>query len=288
MSTTKHHIQPSSTEGQALGKGLSATSLSPAPPPEAPQPEVPPSFHTNGPPNCSQPFPNWASDDVLVRLKALEQENQQLRDEKQALREEIVSLRVDNASLRKENAAIRDENTRLRNRGYEQPMAPPQPLAANTERNPEKQYYNLSAGTTMPPSPQRPTSNPFTQEDNGRKKTYRKPHADRVPTPEEYESAQRRKQCLNPKYKTRRAVRFWDALIDAHLVDENYQPLIPRSQMGEIAYCLSQLDTTNNKRTDWKEFERLWGLHNLCADWRRGDGNDTADLILQLFYSTAD
>lgn len=300
MSTTKQHIQPSSTEGLAQEKGQSAVSLPSAPSLAPPQPEVPPSFHTNGPPNCSQPFPNLASDDLLVRLKALEQENQQLKDDKRVLQEEKrilqndnITIRKENISLREENTSIRKENTKLRNKNAEQqdlidalrnPTS--QPVDAPAQRNPENQYYIPSQPATLP-SPQSPTNNPFAQDDKAYKKTYRKPHADRVLTPEDSERALLRKKCLNPVYTTRRATRFWDALIDEHIVDKNYQPLCSRSQMGEIAYCLSKLNINNNGRTDWKTFEDLWGLHNLCADWRRLEKNETADRIRQLFEATA-
>ena len=63
-----------------------------------------------------------------------------------------------------------------------------------------------------------------------------------------------------------KAMALWRKAQQADYVDENYQPLISRTQAAMLAYEMAMLLGIRNK---WRIFEALWNRKNM-----RGDYND--------------
>lgn len=70
---------------------------------------------------------------------------------------------------------------------------------------------------------------------------------------------------LPDELSTDAAMILWQKVQEAGFVDENYQPLISRSQAAMLADAISvKLNIINNK---WKLFEALWDRKNMYNDY---------------------
>lgn len=70
---------------------------------------------------------------------------------------------------------------------------------------------------------------------------------------------------LPDELSTDAAMILWQKVQEAGFVDENYQPLISRSQAAMLADAISvKLNIINNK---WKLFEALWNRKNMYNDY---------------------
>ena len=59
-------------------------------------------------------------------------------------------------------------------------------------------------------------------------------------------------------------MRLWELAQAAGYVDEDYQPLLSRTQSALLADWLSVLTGIQNK---WKTFEELWNRRNMRSDY---------------------
>jgi hypothetical protein len=69
---------------------------------------------------------------------------------------------------------------------------------------------------------------------------------------------------LPAELATPRAMRLWELAQAAGYVDEDYQPLLSRTQSALLADWLSVLTGIQNK---WKTFEELWNRRNMRSDY---------------------
>jgi len=92
---------------------------------------------------------------------------------------------------------------------------------------------------------------------------------------------------LPAELRTERAMRLWQRLQDAGLIDEHYQPLrLSRTEAAVVAFELSWRLGIWKK---WKVFETLWHRHNIRDDYNRAmDQKKTRDFLDKLKPLLAD
>ena len=69
---------------------------------------------------------------------------------------------------------------------------------------------------------------------------------------------------LPPSLSTDEAMALWKKAQDAGYVDDNYQPLMSRTQSAVFAFEMANKLKIRNK---WKIFEELWNRHNMRSDY---------------------
>lgn len=68
---------------------------------------------------------------------------------------------------------------------------------------------------------------------------------------------------------TEKAMALWKKAQEAGYVDENYQPLISRTQAALLADAMAERLGIRNK---WKVFETFWGRKNMYRDYYQALG----------------
>lgn len=76
---------------------------------------------------------------------------------------------------------------------------------------------------------------------------------------------------LPPSLATARAMRMWQRVQQAGYVDDDYQPLLSRTQAALLADAMA---TRLNIQNKWKTFEELWQRKNMRSDY-----NDAMKLV---------
>lgn len=71
---------------------------------------------------------------------------------------------------------------------------------------------------------------------------------------------------LPASLRTARAKEIWKKAQDAGYIDENYQPLLTRTQAAVFAYEMAAKLKIRNK---WKIFESIWNRSNMRSDYYR-------------------
>ena len=76
---------------------------------------------------------------------------------------------------------------------------------------------------------------------------------------------------LPPSLATARVMRMWQRVQQAGYVDDDYQPLLSRTQAALLADAMA---TRLNIQNKWKTFEELWQRKNMRSDY-----NDAMKLV---------
>ena len=85
-----------------------------------------------------------------------------------------------------------------------------------------------------------------------------------LPTPHEREGSLRCKGDLPEVLATEKAMALWEKARAAGYVDDNYQPLISRTQAALLADAIAERLGIREK---WKVFETLWNRKNMYRDY---------------------
>jgi hypothetical protein len=82
---------------------------------------------------------------------------------------------------------------------------------------------------------------------------------------------------LSPELSTPEAMTLWRKAQQAGYVDEDYQPLISRTQSAILAFEMARRLAIKEK---WKVFETLWNRRNMYRDYYDGMSQDQTYLFL--------
>ena len=105
-----------------------------------------------------------------------------------------------------------------------------------------------------------------------------------LPTPHEREGSLRCKGDLPEVLATEKAMALWEKARAAGYVDDNYQPLISRTQAALLADAMAERLGIKEK---WKVFEGLWNRKYMSSDYNlalnQQQSLDFQDEIKKLF-----
>jgi len=90
---------------------------------------------------------------------------------------------------------------------------------------------------------------------------------------------------LPPSLSTDKAMVLWKKAQDAGYVDDNYQPLISRTQSAVLASTIANILSIKPK---WKQFESLWNRKDMYHDYYQAlnqkQSLEFQDTLKKLFY----
>ena len=91
---------------------------------------------------------------------------------------------------------------------------------------------------------------------------------------------------LSPELSTPKAMALWKKVQAAGYVDDNFQPLISRTQSALLADAMAEQLGIRKK---WKVFEALWNRKNMRSDYnlalRQHQSLDFQDSLKQVLYN---
>ena len=101
-------------------------------------------------------------------------------------------------------------------------------------------------------------------------------YGDACPKPQK-ETEKEYTPTLPPLLCTEQAMILWEKVQDAGYVDDNYQPLISRTQAALLADAMAKKLEIKDK---WKTFELLWNRRNMYRDYYDAMNQDQTYLFL--------